>query len=82
MFKVEKNNSKIGKYLDDLIHQKYASRREFCRVYIQETGEEPTNETINNMSNRRHRLSKAIKQYRRTTSPIFVNCLVSLVSRF
>ena len=52
MFKIEKNNSKIGKYLDDLIGQKYESRRAFCREYIQATGEEPTNETINNMSNR------------------------------
>ena len=49
MFKIEKNNSKIGKYLDDLISQKYESRRAFCREYIQATGEEPANETINNI---------------------------------
>ena len=61
MFKVEKNNLKIGKYLDDLISQKYNSRRAFCREYIQATGEEPTNETINNMSNRLAQIAKGNK---------------------
>lgn len=61
MFKVEKNNAKIGKYLADIIEQKYDSRRAFCRAYIRATGEEPTNETINNMSNRLMQISKGNK---------------------
>ena len=58
MFKVEKNNAKIGTYLADLIDQKYKSRRDFCRAYISANGEEPTNETINNMSNRLAQIAK------------------------
>ena len=38
MFKVEKNNEKIGKYLNDLINQKYKSRRAFCEDYIITSG--------------------------------------------
>ena len=75
MFKVEKNNSKIGKHLDDLIHQKYASRREFCRVYIQATGEEPTNETLNNMSNRLAQIVKGNKAIQTYDLPYFCELL-------
>ena len=75
MFKVEKNNSKIGKYLDDLIHQKYDSRRAFCREYIQATGEEPTSETINNMSNRLAQIVKGNKAIQTYDLPYFCQLL-------
>ncbi len=52
MFKVEKNNEKIGKYLSSLIDSKYKSKRAFCVDYISTVGQEPTQENINNMSNR------------------------------
>ena len=71
MFKIEKNNSKIGKYLDDLIRQKYESRRAFCREYIQATGEEPTSETINNMSNRLAQIVKGNKAIQTYDLPYF-----------
>lgn len=58
IFNVEKNNAKIGKYLANIIEQKFKSKREFCRKYIRATGEEPTNETINNMSNRLSQITK------------------------
>ena len=75
MFKVEKNNSKIGKYLADRIDQKYESRRAFCRAYIQATGEEPTSETINNMSNRLAQIVKGNKAVQTYDLPYFCELL-------
>lgn len=75
MFKVEENNLKIGKYLDDLISQKYKSRRAFCREYIQARGEETTNETINNMSNRLAQIVKGNKAIQTYDLPYFCELL-------
>lgn len=75
MFKVEKNNSKIGKYLDDLIRQNYDSRRAFCRAYIQATDEEPTDETINNMANRLAQIVKGKKAIQTYDLPYFCELL-------
>ena len=75
MFKVEKNNLKIGKYLADLIDQKYESRRAFCRSYIYATGEEPTNETITNMSNRLTQIAKGNKAIQTYDLPYFTDLL-------
>lgn len=75
MFKVENNNLKIGKYLDDLISQKYKSRRAFCRAYIQATGEDPTNETINNMANRLAQIVKGNKAIQTYDLPYFCELL-------
>lgn len=75
MFKVEKNNAKIGRYLADIIEQKYESRRAFCRAYIRATGEEPTNETINNMSNRLMQITKGNKSIQTYDLPFFTELL-------
>ena len=75
MFKVEKNNAKIGAYLADLIDQKYESRRAFCRAYISANGEEPTNETINNMSNRLAQIAKGNKAIQTYDLPYFTELL-------
>lgn len=75
MFKVEKNNAKIGAYLADLIDQKYESRRAFCRAYISANGEEPTNETINNMSNRLAQIAKGNKAIQTYDLPFFTELL-------
>lgn len=75
MFKAEKNNLKIGRYLDDLISKKYESRRAFCREYIQATGEEPTSETINNMSNRLAQIVKGNKAIQTYDLPYFCELL-------
>lgn len=75
MFKVEKNNAKIGAYLADLIDQKYESRRAFCRAYISANGEEPTNETINNMSNRLAQIAKGNKAIQTYDLPFFTKLL-------
>lgn len=75
MFKVEKNNEKIGQYLADLIEQKYESRRAFCRAYIQAAGEEPSNETLNNMSNRLSQIVKGNKAMQTYDLPYFTELL-------
>lgn len=75
MFRVEKNNLKIGKYLADLIDQKYESRRAFCRAYIQATGEEQTNQTVNNMSNRLAQIAKGNKAIQTYDLPYFTELL-------
>lgn len=75
MFKVEKNNAKIGKYLSDLIEQKYDSKRAFCREYITAKGEEPNNETLNNMSNRLSQITKGKKAIQTYDLPFFTELL-------
>lgn len=75
MFKVEKSNEKIGRYLSNLIEQKYKSKREFCRAYIRVTGEEPNNETINNMANRLSQIIKGKKAIQTYDLPIFTELL-------
>lgn len=75
MFKVEKNNKKIGAYLADLIDRKYPSRRAFCRAYISANGEEPTNETMNNMSNRLAQIAKGNKAIQTYDLPYFTKLL-------
>ena len=75
MFKVEKNNKKIGKYLNDLINQKYKSRRAFCEDYIITAGEEPTNEKLTNMSNRLMQIVKGTKAIQTYDLPYFTKLL-------
>lgn len=75
MFNVEKNNEKISKYLSNLIEQKYKSKREFCRAYIRATGEEPNNETINNMANRLSQIIKGKKAIQTYDLPYFSELL-------
>lgn len=75
MFRIEKNNEKIGKYLNNLIEQKYESRRAFCREYIRAAGDEPNNETINNMSNRLMQIVKGNKAIQTYDLPYFTELL-------
>ena len=75
MFRVEKNNEKIGKYLSSLIEQKYVSRRAFCREYISVAGEEPNDERVNNMSNRLSQIIKGKKAIQTYDLPYFTELL-------
>jgi hypothetical protein len=75
MFKLENNNEKIGKYLEHLITHQYPSRRAFCRAYITATGEQPTNETLNNMSNRLMQIIKGNKSIQTYDLPYFTELL-------
>lgn len=75
MFKVEKNNQKIGKYLSNLIEHKYESKRAFCRAYIEVAGEEPRNEVLNNMANRLSQIIKGNKAIQTYDLPYFSKLL-------
>ena len=75
MFKVEKNNAKIGMYLANIIEQKFDSKRAFCRAYILATGEDPTSETITNMSNRLNQIMKGRKSIQTYDLPYFTELL-------
>ena len=75
MFKVEKNNDKIGMYLANIIEQKFDSKRAFCRAYILATGDDPTSETITNMSNRLNQIIKGRKSIQTYDLPYFTELL-------
>lgn len=75
MFKVEKDNQKVGRYLGELIDQKYKSKREFCRAYIRAAGETLTDETINNMANRLAQIVKGKKAIQTYDLPYFTKLL-------
>lgn len=75
MFKIEKNNQKIGKYLSNLIEHKYKSKRAFCRAYIEIADEEPSNEVLNNMANRLSQIIKGNKAIQTYDLPYFSELL-------
>lgn len=75
MFKVEKNNEKMGRYLADLIDQNYPSKRKFCKAYILATGEEPTEDTTRNMANRLSQIIKGTKAIQTYDLPYFTELL-------
>lgn len=75
MFKVEKDNKKIGKYLSDLISQRYASKRQFCKAYISASGVEPNEENTRNMSNRLSQIIKGAKAIQTYDLPYFTDLL-------
>lgn len=76
MFKAEANNEKIGQYLSCLIDQKFKSRRAFCRKYLLlRDGDDPTEESLNNMSNRLAQIIKGKKAIQTYDLPYFTNLL-------
>lgn len=59
---VKADNKKIGKYLSNLIEQKYEVRRDFCRDYLKLDNCNETDEaSLNNMSNRITQIIKGNK---------------------
>lgn len=75
LFKVEKDNEKLGKYLSELIEQKYPSKRQFCKAYIASTGEEPTGANIGNMANRLSQITNGKKAIQTYDLPYFTDLL-------
>lgn len=66
MFKVEESNQKIGRYLAELIDEKYESRRKFCKAYLELRREETGEDNIARMANRISQIingNKAIQIY-------------------
>lgn len=75
MFKVEKNNEKIGAYLAWLIDQQFPSRREFCRQYIKAGGETVNEENTASMANRLSQIIKGKKAIQLYDLPYFTQLL-------
>ena len=75
MFKLEEDNAKIGRYLSDLIDQKYESKRKFCRAYLEAAKKEPNNENLTNMANRLSQIIKGNKAIQIYDLPYFTNLL-------
>ena len=75
MFKVEKNNEKVGQYLANLIDNKYESRRAFCRDYISLSGGVVTDDSVSSMSNRLSQIIKGKKAIQTYDLPYFTDLL-------
>lgn len=71
MFKVANNNEEVGKYLNDLIARKFASKRDFCREYIKMAHQEPNEENIASMANRLTQITKGNKAIQTYDLPYF-----------
>lgn len=74
MFQIQ-DNVKIGKYLLNLIEQKYESRRKFCRDYLITANLEVTDVSVNNMSNRVMQIVNGNKAIQTYDLPIFTQLL-------
>ena len=75
MFKHE-NNQKIGAYLSELIENKYHSKRQFCKAYINAVGGDVKNDgEIRNMANRISQITKGTKAIQTYDLPIFTDLL-------
>ena len=75
MFRLEEDNAKIGRYLSDLIDQKYESKRKFCRAYLEAAKKEPNNENLTNMANRLSQIIKGNKAIQIYDLPYFTDLL-------
>lgn len=73
MFKSEQDSAKIGRYLSDLIDQKYESKRKFCRAYLEAAKKEPNNENLTNMANRLSQIIKGNKAIQIYDLPYFTD---------
>lgn len=75
MFPFEEDKEKLGRYLDDLILQRYKTKRAFCRAYLMTAGENPTEDAIVNLSNRMSQIKKGKKAIQIYDLPIFSELL-------
>lgn len=76
MFQIEKNNEKIGAYLNNLIIAKYKKVRKFCIAYIKLSGLDcKDNSVIAKMQNRMSQIIKGKKAVQTYDLPIFCELL-------
>ena len=76
MFMLEKNNEKVGKYLNGLILEKYQKVRRFCIAYIKLSGlDENDNSVIAKMQNRMSQMIQGKKAIQIYDLPIFCELL-------
>ena len=76
MFMLEKNNEKVGKYLNGLILEKYQKVRRFCIAYIKLSGlDENDSSVIAKMQNRMSQIIQGKKAIQTYDLPIFCELL-------
>lgn len=76
MFQLEKNNEKVGAYLNKLIIAKYGKIRKFCIDYIKLSGlDSKDDSSIANMQNRMSQIIKGNKAIQTYDLPIFCELL-------
>lgn len=71
-----KENAEIGKYLSDLINEKFVSVRKFCEEYLKAEGEDnPDSGMIQRMTNRMSQIMNGKKGIQLRDFPIFAKLL-------
>lgn len=76
MFCLEKNNAKIGRYLNSLIEKsQYRSVRQFCIAYLKLANQNKSDEAIANMQNRMSQIIKGRKAIQTYDLPLFCELL-------
>ena len=74
MFKLAENK-KIGQYLRGRIDERFKSRRQFCKRYLEEMGEKADREQIQKMSNRLSQILNGKKGIQLYDLPLFCRLL-------
>lgn len=69
------DNKKIGQYLTGRIDERFKSHRQFCIKYLEEMGEQATDEQIQKMSNRLSQILKGKKEIQLYDLPLFCRLL-------
>lgn len=76
MFKVENDNSKIGKYIKKLIEEKYKNQRTFCKERLELEGKDKTDDSlIDREANRLSAIINGKKSIQLYDLPIFCELL-------
>lgn len=71
-----KTNGEIGKYLSELIHEKFSSQRQFCKAYLEADGHAvPDDVEIQRMTNRLSQIVNGNKGVQLEDLPIFTRLL-------
>lgn len=71
-----KTNEEIGKYLSELIHEKFSSQRQFCIAYLEvDDNVAPDDVEIQRMTNRISQIINGNKAVQLTDFPIFTELL-------
>lgn len=71
-----KTNEEIGKYLSELIHEKFSSQRQFCKAYLEVSDNVvPDDVEIQRMTNRISQIINGNKAVQLTDFPIFTELL-------
>ncbi|MDE6662195.1 MAG: hypothetical protein K2K46_02520 [Lachnospiraceae bacterium] len=74
MFTLE-DNEKIGQYLMERIDERFKSRRQFCREYLEAGGDQASNEQLRKMSNRLSQILYGKKGIQIYDLPLFCRLL-------